>query len=203
MAISLLRGGWAMSCLYTEEHANAVLAYGVAYEGSIARLGAARDRTRRVALEIKSLDHWLWGFRRIKDSLKLNVDPTDIFASTNIIEKSNLMMKVKNDLYGMNGIGGNPILPQQQMCPKFSVGPRSKYDINISEGFLVGPLISPSTWPLPWDPTFCPMDAVQLDRYMNTVRIARIPRPLSEREIPTNTPGDSKKLHYLGKRGSQ
>jgi hypothetical protein len=44
---------------------------------------------------------------------------------------------------------------------------------------------------------------VQLDRFMNTVRIARTPRPLSEREIPTNSLGDSKKLHYLSKRGSQ
>jgi hypothetical protein len=190
-------------CLHTREHANAVLAYSVAYEGSIARLGARRDRTQRVAAEIRLLDHWLWVFRRIEQSLKLNVDPTDIFASTNVVEKSNLMMMVKNNVYEMSGLGANPILPQQQVHPKFTLGPRPKYDLKISEGFLVGPIISLSTWPLPWDPTFCPMDAVQLDRYMNTIRIARIPRPLSAREIPTNSLGDSKKLHYLSKRGSQ
>jgi hypothetical protein len=190
-------------CLHTQEHANAILAYSVAYEGSIARFGTTRDCTQRVAVEIRLLDHWLWCFRRIEDSLKLNVDPTDIFASTNVIEKSSLMINVKDYVYGMNGVGGNPILHQQQMRPKLTVGPRRKYDLKISEGFLVGPLISLSTWPLPWDPTFYPMDAVQLDRFMNTVRIARIPRPLSEREIPTNSLGDSKKLHYMSKRGSQ
>jgi hypothetical protein len=175
----------------------------VAYEGSIARFGAARDRTQRVAAEIRLLDHWLWTFRRIEDSLKLNIDPTDIFASTNVVEKSSLMINVKDYVYGMNGVGGNPILHQQQARPKLTMGPRRKYDLKISEGFLVGPLISLSTWPLPWDPTFYPTDAVQLDRFMNTVRIARIPRPLLEREIPTNSLGDSKKLHYLSKRGSQ
>jgi hypothetical protein len=190
-------------CLHTQEHANAIFAYSVAYEGSIARFGATRDRTQRVAAEIRLLDHWLWTFRRIEDSLKLNIDPTDIFASTNVVEKSSLMINVKDYVYGMNGVGGNPILHQQQARPKLTVGPRRKYDLKISEGFLVDPLISLSTWPLPWDPTFYPMDAVQLDRFMNTVRIARIPRPLLEREIPTNSLGDSKKLHYLSKRGSQ
>jgi hypothetical protein len=39
---------------------------------------------------------------------------------------------------------------------------------------------------------------------MNTVRLANyIGRPLSERELPTNTLGDSKKLHFLTKRGNR
>ncbi|CAN9223503.1 unnamed protein product [Alternaria alternata] len=138
-------------CLHTQEHTNAALAYSVAYEGSLGRFGVAPDRTQRVAAEIRLVDHWLWVFKRIEDSLKLNMDPTNIFASTNVVEKSNLMMSVKNNIYETAG-----------------------------------------------------SDAVQLDRYMNTVRLASyIGRPLSERELPTNTLGDSKKLHFLTKRGNR
>ena len=178
------------------------MAYSVAYEGSIARLGATNGRTRRVAVELRLLDHWLWVFRRIEESLKLNLDPTSIYGSTNVVEKTNLLITVKRRIYDMNGVDGNPILPQQQVRPNYTIGPLAKFDLKIPEGLIVGPLISLSAWPLPWDPLFCPTDAVALDRYMNTVRIARIPRPLADREIPTNSLGDSKKLHYLTKRGS-
>jgi hypothetical protein len=157
-----------------------------------------------VAVEIRLLDHWLLAFKRIEGSVKLNLDPTTIFRSTNVVEKSNLMMSVKNNLYEVTGSGSNsPMPPQPIMRPTFTIGPRPRYDLRISEGFLLGPLISLSTWPLPWDPTFSPMDAVQLDRYLNSVRIAGVSRPLFERQIPTNSLGDSKRLHYLTKRGSQ
>ncbi|KAI5378910.1 hypothetical protein J4E82_002361 [Alternaria postmessia] len=148
-------------CLHTQEHTNAALAYSVAYEGSLGRFGVAPDRTQRVAAEIRLVDHWLWVFKRIEDSLKLNMDPTNIFASTNVVEKSNLMMSVKNNIYETAGSG--------------------RYGA-----------MSPHP------------NAVQLDRYMNTVRLANyIGRPLSERELPTNTLGDSKKLHFLTKRGNR
>ena len=92
-------------CLHTQEHTNAALAYSVAYEGSLGRFGVAPDRTQRVATEIRLVDHWLWVFKRIEDSLKLNMDPTNIFASTNVVEKSNLMMSVKNNIYETAGSG--------------------------------------------------------------------------------------------------
>ncbi|KAL1798712.1 hypothetical protein ACET3X_002749 [Alternaria dauci] len=192
-------------CLHTREHTNAALAYSVAYEGSLGRFGAARDRTSRVAAEIRLVDHWLWVFKRIEDSLKLNLDPTNIFASTNVVEKSNLMMSVKNNVYELARSGGQGTMaPHPGRRPSFTIGPRPRYTLAISEGFLLGPLISLSTWPLPWDPLFSPTDAVQLDRYMNIVRMANyIGRPLSERELPTNTLGDSKKLHFLTKRGNR
>jgi hypothetical protein len=192
-------------CLHTQEHTNAALAYSVAYEGSIGRFGVARDRTRQVAAEIRLVDHWLWVFKRIENSLKLNLDPTSIFASTNVVEKSNLMMSVKHHVYETPGFAGHDAMPPHPgRRPSFTIAPRPTYALMISEGFLLGPLISLSSWPLPWDPLFCPTDAVQLDRYMNTVRMANyIGRSLSERELPTNSLGDSKKLHFLTKRGSQ
>jgi hypothetical protein len=159
-----------------------------------------------VAAEIRLVDHWLWVFKRIEDSLKLNLDPTNIFTSTNVVEKSNLLMSVKNNVYETHRFAGyaHEMPPHPRGRPSVTIAPRPKCNIMISEGFLLGPLISLSTWPLPWDPLFCPTDAVQLDRYMNTVRLTNyIGKPLFERELPTNSLGDSKKLHFLTKRGSR
>ena len=190
-------------CLHLREHQNALLAYSVAYEGSIGRFGLARDSTRRVSGELRLLDHWLFAFRRIEHSFHLNVDPTDIFTSTHAVEKSNLLTSVKARLYEgqSEALPGPPL--SQWHNPTFKLGPREKLDLGIAEGFLIGPLISLSTWPLPWDPTFSPRDTVQLDRHMNSLRIVRVPAPLVDRPLPTNPLGDSKNLHYVTKRGSR
>ncbi|EUC35349.1 hypothetical protein COCCADRAFT_35082 [Bipolaris zeicola 26-R-13] len=192
-------------CLHTQEHANAMLAYSVAYEGSVGRYGATSERARRVATEIILIDHWLFGFRRIEATLNLNLDPTSIFPSANVVEKNKLMMNVKKSAYEL--VKSTSTTPIPVIClgrPTFNLEPRPRYELRLSEGFLVGPLISLSTWPLPWDPLFHPTDAVQLDRYMNTVRVAgHQSRSLYDRQLPTNSLGDSKKLHFLTKRGSR
>jgi hypothetical protein len=185
-------------CLHMQEHKNAALAYSVAYEGSVGRLGASHARTQQVVEEIKLLDHWLWVFKRIELSVSRNVDPTNIFTSVDVALKSNMMMAIKDRLCRSTN---NYTYLAASMRPALSIPRRPKCDFQISEGFLLGPLISLNTWPLPWDPMFSPMDAVQLDRYMDTVGTARFARPLAQRGIPTNTLGNSKKLHYLTKRG--
>ncbi|KAF1846691.1 uncharacterized protein K460DRAFT_396028 [Cucurbitaria berberidis CBS 394.84] len=191
-------------CLHLREHHNAVLAYSVAFEGSIGRLGVARDRTRRVSDELRLLDHWLYAFKRMEQSFQLNHDPTDIFTSTHGVEKSNLIISVQAHLYATNGFDEDyPKPPGHQLIrPSFLIGIRPKTELVLSENFLLRPLISLSAWPFPWDPTFSPADAVQLDRYMNTLRIAKVVNSLVERPLPTTKLGDSKKLHYVTKRGS-
>lgn len=192
-------------CLHTQEHANAMLAYSVAYEGSMGRYGATSERTRRVATEIILIDQWLFGFRRIEATLNLNLDPTSIFPSANVVEKNKLMINVKKSVYELvRSTSTTPIPVISLGRPTYNLDPRPRYELRLSEGFLVGPLISLSTWPLPWDPLFHPTDAVQLDRYMNTVRFAgQQSRSLYDRQLPTNSLGDSKKLHFLTKRGSR
>ncbi|KAF1839510.1 hypothetical protein BDW02DRAFT_155462 [Decorospora gaudefroyi] len=193
------------ACLHTHEHTNAVLAYSVAYEGSIGRFGANDERTRRVAVEIQLLDYSLLAFDRIETSLIHDADPTTIYMSTNFVEKRDLLMSVKNSLCDAadSGIGYLAPSPLQIRSP-FTVGPRSKFDLIISEGFLLGPLVSLSTWPWRWDPTFYLMDAVQLDRYMYAMRHPTFfNRPLSADKIARNPLGESKKLNYCTKRGGQ
>ena len=192
-------------CLHLREHHNAVLAYSVAFEGSIGRFGIARDRTRRLSEELRLLDHWLYAFRRVEQSFSLNTDPTDIFASAHAVEKSNLTNSVKAQLYSTSGSGdGYPAPPLYQFLrPSFLITTRPRTELMLSENFLLAPLISLSAWPFPWDPTFSPADAVQLNRYMNTVPSAKGVVPLIERSLPTKKLGESKKLHYVTKRSSQ
>ncbi|KAF2032703.1 hypothetical protein EK21DRAFT_60249 [Setomelanomma holmii] len=190
-------------CLHLREHSNAVLAWGVAHEGCIGRYGIARDRTRRVGEELRLLDHWLFVFRRIEYSFHNNVDPTDIFRQTHAVEKSNLITALKVHLYeNGNGLQSHASsLPAYRPTNKLTARP--KMEMKISAGFLLAPLIAVSAWPLPWDSTFSPSDAVQLDRYMNSVRTGIVTPPLVQRELPTVSLGDSKKLHYITKRGSK
>jgi hypothetical protein len=192
-------------CLHLREHCNAALAWGVAHEGSIGRYGAVRDRTRRVGDELRLLDHWLFAFRRVENSFYNNIDPTDIFKQTPAVEKSELIANVKARLYDQNGFQGTRMAPpaNPSITPTYMLRARPNLEMSISEGFLLGPLISLNAWPLPWDSTFSPTDAVQLDRYMNSIRTVNTVTPLVERNLPSLTLGDSKKLHYVTKRGSQ
>lgn len=192
-------------CLHLREHGNAALAWGVALEGSAGRYGAVRDRTRRVCDELRLLDHWLFVFRRIENSFQSNIDPTDIFRQTHAVEKSNLIATLKTHLYEAGGFPGPrpspPVNPA--FSPTFMIAARPKVETSISEGFLLSPLISLGAWPLPWDPTFNAVHAVQLDRHMNTIRTVSYIKPLVERNLQSLTLGDSKKLHYVTKRGSR
>lgn len=192
-------------CLHLQEHSNAALAWGVAFEGSAGRYGAVRDRTRRIGDEIRLLDHWLFVFRRIESSFHSNIDPTDIFRQTHAVEKSTLITSLKTRLYEPNGFPGARVMPSSNpsATPSYLIRGRPKVETSISTGFLLSPIISLGAWPLPWDSTFSPVDAVQLDRQMNTVRTTSTLIPLVDRTLPTLTLGDSKKLHYVTKRGSR
>ncbi|KAL6710376.1 hypothetical protein ACN47E_009322 [Coniothyrium glycines] len=192
-------------CLHLREHHNAMLAYSVAFEGAIGRFGSARDTTRRMHDELLVLDHWLFAFKRIEHSFRqLNMDPTDIFSSTHAMEKNNLLTSVRMRLYDGphapdDRVRGPPL--NQFSTPYISIGLRPKLELALAEGFLMGPLLSLSTWPFAWDPTFSPMDTVKLYRYMNAIRVASFISPLTDRQIPRNSFGDSKNLHYVTKKG--
>jgi hypothetical protein len=187
-------------CLHLREHQNCVLAWSVAYEGSLGRYGAARDRTQRIAAELRLLDHWLFAFRRIENAFLNNYDPTDIFQQTHAVEKSNLISIVRGQLleYQRSHEAMNPSFRPTNMR-----NTRPQHELMLSEGFLLGPLISLAAWPLQWDTTFAPADAVQLDRYMNSVRIAKVIVPLVDRDLPSTGLIDSNKLHYVTRRGAR
>ncbi|KAH7395147.1 hypothetical protein DE146DRAFT_97504 [Phaeosphaeria sp. MPI-PUGE-AT-0046c] len=191
-------------CLQLREYSNTALAWGVAYEGSLARYGLLQARTRRVGDELRLLDHWLFVFRGVENSFRNNIDPTNIFSHSHAAEKSALIATLKQRLYERQGHSGARMVPplNAAVTPTYEVGGRTRTSLMISEGFLLGPLIALSAWPAQWDPTFSPMNAVQLDRYMNTVKTTATPVPLSERSLSSVTLGDSKKLHYVTKRGS-
>ena len=195
------------ACLHLQEHLNAILAYSIAFEGCNNRYGITHNRTRRVTSEMQAFDQALFVFKRVERSFALNVDPTNIFASVPALEKSNLLTGVKYGLYRISIYGAAPaVAPVNNLNhPSFRIGIRARYDPKISKAFLVAPLITTNAWPLPWDSTFSPIDAVQFDRRMNTVRgdaklgEARFD-PLVERQVPNTAMGDSKNLLFITKR---
>lgn len=193
------------TCLYLREYDNAILAYSVAYEGSIRRFGLSEARTRRVALELRLIDHWLFAFKSIKENFRLDHDPTDIFTSTHATERRNLLILTQAGLYKEPGFGdvmtGPPPL-YHEAYPTFGIAARPRLTQLMSNGFVLEPLVPLSAWPMPWDPTFSPQDLVQLHRYMNRVPGGPHVRLLVARQLPKNNIGDSKKFHYVTKRGS-
>lgn len=189
-------------CLHLREHHNALLAYSVAFEGLLGRFGISQERTRRAACEIRALDHWLFAFGRIESAFQQTDDPTDVFASRHAAEKSNLIRAVKARIYEMKDLNFPGPPTDQFVRPTYIIGPRPHIETKVSKTFLLAPLVSVSSWPLPWDPTFSPQGAAQLYRYMNTIQTVSKIIPLKERPLPSNPLGQSKALWYVTKRGS-
>ncbi|KNG47074.1 hypothetical protein TW65_06247 [Stemphylium lycopersici] len=132
-------------CLHTQEYNNTILAYSVAYEGSINRFGVTHDWTQRVAAEIKLMDSRQGEFSHVERSLSLKKEPTTIFTSTNIKEKDSLMLSVKSRLFGTaNSASRNSRSPTLGGL-QANTAPRENYEFKISAGFLLAPLISITT----------------------------------------------------------
>ena len=187
-------------CLQAHERENAILAYSVAYEGSIGRLGNKDHRTRQVRDELKRVGG-LQMFRRFQDQFRLGLDPTTIFLSTNIVEKRDLIESVKNSVYEMTGRDGGALLSSQSL-PLSDVASRPDCNRRITEASLLGTLVSPSDWLFQWDPAFSPNSLMHLAWSMNTIRApGYISRPLSKRQIPKNPLGESDRLQHVTKRG--
>jgi hypothetical protein len=130
------------------------------------------------------------------------MDPTDIFRTSHAIEKSNLITSVRTRLYEGNGYGQSATTLPMDSIPRtpYNIKARPQAESMVSEGFLLGPLISLGAWPLQWDSTFSPSDAIMLDRQMNTV-LTRALIPLVERTLPTTSLGESKHLDFVTRRG--
>jgi hypothetical protein len=179
-------------CLQLREFHNAVLAWSVAFEGSIRRFGILHDRTQHIMQEMLKLDEWLSAFEGINGRFRANVDPTDIFLNTHKLEKS--------DLVRINQARVNERRQIRLGRPSASLRPRPRLETIPGEAFLTGPLVSSGTWPLPWDSTFSPMAVYQTQWYL---KIARPVQPgLAVRALRWNSLGESKRLDFATKAGN-
>lgn len=133
------------ACLQLREDHNALLAYSMSFSALISRYVAIRGRTVRVTNEIRLVDHWLHAFKRIRQSLSLNIDPTDIFFQTSAVQKDNLLTHIEAQLYATNSVDQNSVLAHSSLLvmPSCEVGSRPQIDLVISKGLLLCPSISP------------------------------------------------------------
>ncbi|KAF2800087.1 hypothetical protein K505DRAFT_229596 [Melanomma pulvis-pyrius CBS 109.77] len=195
------------TCLHLNEPHNTAFAWGVALEGLTARYGTSRDLTWRVYEELDLLNRLLQSITTVAHSFRRNFDPTDIFLSSHAKEKSSLMISV---LSRMDKIASNISTPDHMHALAKGINttaelqsPRPRTDSNFAETYLVEPLVSSRAWPLQWDATFSPGDAILLQRNMSfqLPRNPMVPPNLSFVEYtPTVGLVHAKNLHYITKR---
>jgi hypothetical protein len=120
--------------------------------------------------ELDLLNRLLQSLNMIAHSFQRNFDSTDIFLNSHAKEKSSLMTSVMSR---MKGIG--PCVSFNAPAANFGAmtiatdlqSPRPRTDSNFAETYLVEPLVSSTTFPLPWDDTFSPIDAILIQRNMS------------------------------------
>ncbi|KAF2265803.1 hypothetical protein CC78DRAFT_175973 [Lojkania enalia] len=194
------------ACLQLNQPENAALAWAVALDGLIARYGIARDLTRRVYEELYFLNYRLEALTILSFTFsRCNTDPTDIFMNTHAVEKSNLVASIQQRMKLFTSTAQTAHWSSQGEVTK--TNPKSyrpRTDWKLGETFLVQPLISPSAWPLQWDPIFSPFDAISLQRAMSSSLGDRtlVTEGFPYNNLPTIGLGQSKALHYVTKRRS-
>lgn len=157
-------------CLHLDESPeNTTLAWAVALVGLTARYGSSNSVARRVASELKSLDSRLQGLQLLEQSLRRNHDCSTIFRGAHATEKMTLIMSVKT----LKGVMAVPPADQSQpasvdLTTAALKSLRPHTDWRVAKGFLVQPLVSQSAWPLQWDTTFDPVDAINLRWQMHS-----------------------------------
>ncbi|ORY18296.1 hypothetical protein BCR34DRAFT_341593 [Clohesyomyces aquaticus] len=196
-------------CVHLNEPHNAALAWSVCLNGMISRYGVARDITRRVYEELKLLDDRIQGLQILAQSFsRYNTDASDIFRNTHTVEKSSLITSTIDRLKQISTMPGNNYNVygtrlaegSRVMSDPKTYRPRAEW--KIAEGFLVQPLISSSAWPLPYDSSFSPCDAINLQRNMTAPMNSYIASGtgITYEDLPTVGLGNSKYLHYVTKR---
>jgi len=187
------------ACLHLHEPLNTAIAWGLAFVGNKIRYGETRSLT--VCEELSLLDYCLHSMQRLEQSLKENKDPADIFMSAHVAEKYNLITTVIQSVRR-----GKFFYRQQIYEPRAtSILPcRQVTAWQIPESMLLAPLLDTQLWPMKWDATFLPGDAIVMERYMIGPLDDHPRLPLSVRRLPsTGLASKKSSLHYVTKRSQE
>jgi hypothetical protein len=150
---------------------------------------------------LKSLDIVAHSFQR-------NFDSTDIFLNSHAKEKFSLMASVMSRMQKISISNPSNIVMSNYGPSVIATNlqsPRPRTDSNFAETYLVEPLVSSTAWPLPWDATFSPIDAILIQRNMSdpwhSNRYGGVTgNPSYVDYIPTVSLMHAKHIHYLTKR---
>lgn len=177
-------------CLHLHEPYNTALAWSVALKGLIARYGATRDITLTVCDELDTLDLWLHSVRDLEESFRLNIDPSDVFMHTHLMEKYSLIASLKGRLEHNT----------HRTSPAFIRWGRPTTAWAVPEEMLTRRLTDMSSWPLQWDATFAAAGAIKSEQLMSGANCNGPVPPLSTISLPSVGYMRTKQLHYLTKR---
>lgn len=139
-------------CLFLNEPENAAFAWSVALSGSWKKTPLHRQPTCRMLEELRMLDTRLAGLKNLERYFKKrHEDKTTIFTSTDRATKVELVAWALKH------------------CESVSSGRRddvyvrpSTTGLQLTENFLLQPLVNEDLWPLLWDPFFCPYSTIEL-----------------------------------------
>jgi hypothetical protein len=143
----------------------------------------------------------------VAHSFQRNFDSTDIFLNSHAKEKFSLMTSVMSRMQKIgSSISSNVVGMGFGTTTKATdlQSPRPRTDSNFAETYLVEPLVSSTAWPLPWDATFSPIDAILIQRNMTIHwQINQLVGPTNRSFVdftPTISLMHAKHMHYLTKR---
>ncbi|KAF2688203.1 hypothetical protein K458DRAFT_385769 [Lentithecium fluviatile CBS 122367] len=188
-------------CLHLREPRNTALAWSVALSGLIGRFGEQRDLTQIVFDELAVLNSWLNSLRQLHQALKQDNDPSDIFLNTRVEEKRCLITSVVGRLKLANSLR-NLILNERPLTTSHSWRPLTAW--GVDEYMLYAPPFEMRSWPLQWDSTFLPTDAVIMEQYMEALAFRlSATTALGERELPITLLMNGRELDYATKRSQK
>ena len=179
------------TCIQLTEVYNSCLAWAIALCGARNKFNA-REIPSRFLTDLRDLNQNTSGLYALKNSfVRSNRDATTILGRMSSIDKFQI---VEAALGHINNMG---YVTQTANGTTYRFAPPSS--IAIAEGFLIQPLVSQTSWPLPQDPYFRVRNAISL-----LVSLSRPKSAFPFDQIPTSGGlGHSKGLIYTTKNSAQ
>ena len=141
------------TCIHLNQPVNASLALAIAFCGLLSKFGH-RNLPHRALKELQHLNHVTGGLSILKNTfVQGNRDSSTIFTRMAISDKYQVVLSAIQQITS---------LPYTTYADNGNYRKASSNNITIAEGFLIQPLVSQASWPIPHDPYFRARNAINL-----------------------------------------
>jgi hypothetical protein len=173
------------TCIHLVQPVNASLAWAIAFCGLLSKFGSKKLPTRTLK-ELQHLNLLTGGLNILENSfIQGNRDSSTIFTRMASSDKYNVVLstkqQIKNLAYTIDSVT--------------YYGKAPSNNISIAEGFLIQPLVSQASWPIPQDPFFRSQSAISL---LSLLCKRKSPFPYNQVQIVGGL-GSSKSLIFTTK----
>jgi len=174
------------TCIHLIQPVNASLALAIALCGLMNKFGP-RDFPPQALEDLQLLDQLTGGLKSLRNSfIQGNRDSSTIFARMASTDKYQVILSAIQHI-------SSKAYAYDQSGNYYSHAPVN--NITIAEGFLIQPLVSQASWPIPQDPFFRAQNAITLLR-----KLCKPKSPFSYNQVPTiGGLGQSKSLIFTTK----